>query len=145
MKKKIIPWVLIAFWCGFIFFQSNQPGDISSMESNIIVDILNWLMTPWGGLGDVSFASFIVRKCAHFLEYFILGILLFNGFKNIKRLKQTFGISLLLGIIYAASDEIHQYYIPGRGPRIQDVMIDSLGVLAGLCLLVLAAKRKTRV
>jgi VanZ family protein len=145
MKKKIIWWVLITFWCGFIFFQSHQPDYISSMESNIIVDILNKLLAPLGGVKDVSFTSFVVRKCAHFIEYFILGILLFMGFKDINRLKQTFSISLLLGVIYAATDEIHQYFIPGRAMSIKDVFIDSLGVLTGLCLLVFTAKGKTRV
>jgi VanZ family protein len=115
------------------------------MESNIIVDILNKLLAPLGGVKDVSFTSFVVRKCAHFIEYFILGILLFMGFKDINRLKQTFGISLLLGVIYAATDEIHQYFIPGRAMSIKDVFIDSLGVLTGLCLLVFTAKGKTRV
>ena len=41
----------------------------------------------------------------------------------------------LLGVIYAISDEIHQLFIPGRGGRVQDVCIDSIGVFLGIFIL----------
>lgn len=39
---------------------------------------------------------------------------------------------MLVGVLYAASDEFHQSFVPGRGPSIVDVGIDSLGVLTGI-------------
>lgn len=50
------------------------------------------------------------------------------------------GASLIIGIFYATSDEIHQCFIPGRGPQITDVIIDSMGVLLGILLVILAVK-----
>jgi VanZ family protein len=41
-------------------------------------------------------------------------------------------VSFFAGLLYAVSDEIHQYFIPGREMRAFDVFIDSLGVIAGL-------------
>ena len=39
---------------------------------------------------------------------------------------------MLVGVLYAASDEFHQSFVPGRSPSIVDVGIDSLGVLTGI-------------
>ena len=41
------------------------------------------------------------------------------------------------GILYAASDEFHQLFVPGRSGQITDVLIDSGGLLAGILLVVL--------
>ncbi len=130
MKK--IWWSLIVIWCGFIFFQSNQPAHISSAESGIFVDLMDGMLTPFIGRGDREIYSFIIRKTAHFTEYFILGLLLFKGFFSEGKLKKAFVVSFFAGLLYAVSDEIHQYFIPGREMRAFDVFIDSLGVIAGL-------------
>ena len=44
--------------------------------------------------------------------------------------------SILIGVAYAASDEFHQSFIPGRGPSIRDVCIDSAGVLTGIFVMI---------
>ena len=48
--------------------------------------------------------------------------------------------SLIIGVIYAISDEIHQCFTPGRGPLVTDVIIDTMGVLLGILLVVLVIK-----
>lgn len=45
-------------------------------------------------------------------------------------------ISLIVGVLYASSDEIHQYFVPGRSARVFDVMIDSAGVCLGICIVI---------
>ena len=50
---------------------------------------------------------------------------------NLKE-RTKFTTSLILGIIYASSDEIHQMYSPGRSAKISDVYIDTLGILLGI-------------
>ena len=47
-----------------------------------------------------------------------------------------FSISLIIGIIYASSDEIHQAFVPGRGPMLTDVLIDTSGVVTGIILVI---------
>jgi VanZ family protein len=142
MKKRVIWWVLILIWCGFIFFQSNQPGEISSIQSNVFVDLLRKMLSPFFSPGNADTYSFIVRKTAHFTEYFILGLLLFKGLSNTKKLKKAFAISFMIGFIYAVSDEIHQYFIPGRAMKLFDVFIDSLGIFTGVCILYLYHNKK---
>lgn len=50
------------------------------------------------------------------------------------------GFSLIIGIVYASSDEIHQCFTPGRGPLLTDVIIDTMGVLLGILLVMLILK-----
>ena len=54
------------------------------------------------------------------------------------KLKQNKRIltSLIVGVLYASSDEIHQYFVPGRSARVFDVMIDSAGVCLGICIVI---------
>lgn len=144
MKKKIIWWSLIVIWCGFIFFQSNQPGEISSMQSNIFVVLVDKMLTPLFGRWNTEMYSFFIRKTAHFTEYFILGLLLYRGFYSPLKQKNAFLISFLMGLLYAVSDEIHQYFIPGRAMKAFDVFIDSLGVISGLSLSYIVNNKKRK-
>ena len=61
--------------------------------------------------------------------------------KTIIRVSISFGI----GVIYAISDEIHQYFIPGRSGRVFDVIIDSFGVLTGICIIMIILYIITRI
>lgn len=73
-----------------------------------------------------------VRKLAHFSLYFVVGIismcLMFTYKKsNIEKI----GFTMLIGVLYAMSDEFHQMFIPERTASIVDVGIDSCGVFVG--------------
>lgn len=81
--------------------------------------------------GDINTLRFIVRKCAHIGEYFILGILVYNMFKY-HDVKNIVIISILICIIYACTDEIHQLFISDRTGKLIDVFIDSLGSILGI-------------
>lgn len=49
-----------------------------------------------------------------------------------KTKKQKILVSLLFGTFYASTDELHQYFVPGRSARLFDVGLDTLGVLTGI-------------
>lgn len=72
-------------------------------------------------------------KLYHFLEYSIFSFLLFLAFFHSK--KDAFKnhphlFSLVFGVVYAGSDEIHQLFVPGRNADIFDFLFDSFAVLA---------------
>ncbi|MBU0502825.1 MAG: VanZ family protein [Candidatus Omnitrophota bacterium] len=107
--KLLKLWFPVLFWCWLIFYISG----ISSLE------------TPWG-LWD-----FVLRKISHITEYFILTLLLYRAFKGTfipSRLNLFFWPGAL-SILYAVSDEIHQYFVPTRGPSLEDVLIDCAGII----------------
>lgn len=67
------------------------------------------------------------------IVYLVLGIFVINAFvvSGIRGYKAFF-FSLIFCLLYAASDEIHQLFVQGRGAKATDVLIDSIGALIGI-------------
>ena len=49
-------------------------------------------------------------------------------------------VSFIIGVVYASSDEIHQLFVPGREGAVRDVLIDSTGVITGICIVIIILK-----
>lgn len=130
----------------FIFIHSALPGEISGAESNVLVEFFAKLT----GL-DAEVLSVVIRKAAHFTEFAVLGLCLTL---NVRDFYSAKGISLgrghvwfmswLLGTAYAATDEIHQYFVPDRACQLLDVCIDSAGVAAGAMIAVVVCGSRVR-
>lgn len=75
----------------------------------------------------------VIRKLAHFSIYTLVGIFMMALMStyNISKRKQIL-LSIFVGMIYAASDELHQYFVPGRTALFTDVLIDIAGVCLGV-------------
>lgn len=124
-----------------IFIFSSQNGNLSGTTSRgftrKIVEILqidrNLSESEKENL--IESCQYIIRKTAHFSIYAIAGINMYGFINtyNIKK-KNKILVTLLVGIIYAISDEIHQMFSGDRTPAIRDVVIDSCGVLFGICM-----------
>ena len=136
----------------FIFFQSALPADLSSRESGRVVDLLVRLFQGIMPI-DRQTMVFIVRKGAHFAEYTILGGFLVPAVTEWMAVDKTPVpdsvrsiriISWLVGTLYAVTDEIHQFYVPGRSCELRDIGIDSCGVLAGVLVVSLLMRSKER-
>jgi len=141
MKKvqKYSNWILVLIWMVIIFIFSSDPAAVSDQKSGVVIQILSNLGIDLNSaFGRLS--NFIVRKIAHFTEYFILYMFLSNALINydIDKNKITRGkalaVALLVTFIYACNDEFHQTFIPGREGRFRDVMIDTSGGLLGMIL-----------
>ncbi|MBR6903195.1 MAG: VanZ family protein, partial [Clostridia bacterium] len=80
-----------------------------------------------------------IRKAAHFGEFSALGALFLVFFETFDFFseKKYLILPIVLGFLYAISDEVHQLFVPGRACRITDIYIDSCGVLAGVIFLFL--------
>ncbi len=73
-------------------------------------------------------------KLYHIAEYALFGLLLYRSLGNWKRLSQyRYSLSLLLGVFWATTDELHQYFVPGRDSSLGDILADlfGLGVVIG--------------
>lgn len=124
---RIILIVLILIWVFLVYSLSNQSGTESSGISRKVAELL------FNTEEMIIKAEPIIRKIAHFSEYSVGGVLFYSLFStyDFSKKKRTL-ISLGLGIWYAALDEVHQLFIPGRSGCITDVCIDSLGILFGI-------------
>jgi len=67
----------------------------------------------------------VLRKLAHLIEYAVLGALLYRALARP-------GLAILVGSLYAASDEMHQHFVPGRHAAWYDIVIDTIGVTIGV-------------
>lgn len=148
MQKNVLRGILIVLLlCTFyiIFGFSSQDGEKSGGISKKITDFILEKSSRYNSLEENmkeqvnKRTESIIRKIAHFSIYTLVGILLMallSTYDNIKRKYQIY-ISAVLGILYAISDEIHQSFTPGRGPKVTDVFIDSLGVFFGITVILL--------
>lgn len=122
-------WLSAAACAGCIFWLSSKDGNQSQNMSDSVRGILMKLFGP-------LLNSFIVRKFAHFFEYAALGFLIGCAlFLSRRRFSPV--ISVICSALYSISDEIHQYFVPGRACRIFDVGVDTLGALTGTLILAL--------
>lgn len=130
-KDKLIKWIMLLVWMGIIFIMSHQPGDVSSSQSDLVMKIFSYIGISLDSyFGDL--ATLVIRKTAHFSEYLILYILLYRVICLYIDKKRALIYSLLGVFMYAGTDEIHQYFIPGRAMAFKDVMIDTSGGAMGM-------------
>ena len=118
--------------CNLVFIWGNSllPGEVSGALSSQVGQILEAVFGPSGP--DKGHESFLLRKMAHFLEFAALGSLLGWLFAMTGKRKTW---PIICGVMAACIDETIQMFVPGRGPGIRDVLIDSCGVITGMILL----------
>lgn len=132
-KRKIIYWILLIVWMIGIFIMSNQPASISDSQSEGVIKVLLSIGIDANSIFG-QLANFIVRKCAHFLEYMVLAILYFNVAKLYFDKKIVIISTIVFVFVYACSDEFHQLFVPGREGAFRDVLIDTFGGTTALLL-----------
>jgi len=126
-KRKItINWILLISWMCVIFIMSNQPAQISDSQSKGVIELFSSMGINIDGVFG-QLANFVVRKCAHFIEYMILSLLTVNVLNLYVNAKKVFILTITVVFIYACTDEIHQLFIVGREGAVRDVIIDTLG------------------
>lgn len=135
--KKQLSIILVLIWMIIIFIMSSFDATESANQSNFIVNIITNIFK----IENIEVLSFIIRKLAHFTEYLILGFLTINMLDK-NDISKKYLLSILICIIYAISDEIHQLFVPGRACQIKDILIDSIGSITGIYLYKLISKRK---
>ena len=148
--------MLLVIWAAVIFAMSAQPAKESSqLSGGIVKKVISAVCSDFENLSAerqtriTSTVTLIVRKTAHFLEYFILGLLAFvtaNTFRRYKFFVRTLSAADFC-MLYAVSDEIHQYFVPGRACRFGDICIDTAGSILAIVLLawivIIKKKRKS--
>ncbi len=140
-------------WMILIFMFSAQSGELSSSVSEGFAAKLFWVLYPkfrdMSLLEKTSFLETVmlpIRKLAHFTLYFVLGLFSSLFFVTLKKytiyIKSS--ISFLFCVLYAASDEIHQYFVPNRACSFRDILIDSAGALLSVALFTVVVCSKSK-
>ena len=112
-----------------ILTQSLLPANISSNQSGFIVDFLHPLVSNIGIKINIETFSQIVRKLAHFTEFFLLGVLWYVIYMKYFNKAKLIIVVLIHGLLSAIADETIQLFVDGRSGEIGDVLIDFSGVI----------------
>ena len=137
--KKNFKLVLLIMWMALIFFFSSQPQSESAETSNAVARILFGIYHLILGNSGIDVAEFMmrfaspIRKLAHFTEFAILGILFYINYYDFNK-HRTLIYSLISSVLYAISDEIHQWFVLNRYCSFKDMLIDSFGAITGILL-----------
>jgi VanZ family protein len=110
--------------------------------SRYIVPLLHWLFPhlEWDTLLAIHQS---IRKCAHVAEYFVFSLLILRGLRAGKKERHLGRALAAIAIVaaYAALDEFHQSFVPGRGASVWDVLLDASGGVAAQLLAALVMLR----
>lgn len=144
--RKRIFLILMVLWMAGIFLFSSRTGNESAADSGRMGRLAGELFVPgfedWSPDAQDAFAARIdhpVRKAAHASEYALLAVLASGVYLPGKR-RISSVYPWLTASIYAATDEFHQLFVPGRSGQISDVILDSTGALAGTLAVFLVLK-----
>ena len=95
-----------------------------------------------------KFEWLTIDKFYHFIEYGILSVLLAIAFVNVPpKWLSTDWIwvtAVLISILYGASDELHQMFVPGRFATFADWISDVFGAIAGVVGVYLYYRRQNK-
>lgn len=117
VSRKTFFTSLAVLWAGVIFVGSSIPGSTLPAAPSVV--------------------PFVV----HLVEYFILGMVVVSTlyhFHDAEHVRDT----LLIGMLYAFTDEVHQLFVVGRHFDVRDLLVDLLGIALGTTLVVVIRKRK---
>ena len=122
----------------------------SDNTSRIIIPILRWFF-PHASQQTLFFLHYFIRKTGHVTEYFILSLLVLRGIRAGKRGVHLAWALAAIAVVgcYAALDEYHQSFVPGRTAAVSDVLLDTVGgiaaqVVVGLVILFGDVRKKRR-
>lgn len=153
-KKRFLYMIPVIIWMIFIFYMSGKTGQESSGQSgkislfitNLLEKVRQDPAQEMQNLQDIL--ELVIRKAAHMTEYAILFLLSYLAMVKISMSQSRFynrSIAVLISLLYACSDEMHQLLVPGRSGRMIDVGIDMAGVLIVLICMILSKNTKWKI
>ena len=136
-----LPWIILLAWMAVIFSFSAQPTQVSngmsiSIASSAVLAGEQIGVLKSGSIkqpGFIQQVNYIFRKYVHGAIYMILSMLMISVLRKWDRsFWRAMILSLLICLLFAAGDELHQRFVPGRNGRLEDILIDSIGAMTGL-------------
>ena len=122
----------LTLWAVFIFGLSTDHFSSAHTAPFTTRFVLRFI--PGLAVLGLETIELLIRKAAHFSVYFVFAMLLTRVLDRRSGLSTkgqiTWGI--MLGGLYAISDELHQAFVPSRSPSAMDVLIDLIGLVFGL-------------
>lgn len=132
--SKAASFIPAVIWMYVIYELSDKPAPKSSVQSETLALRLVRMITRFSSMteGERVQLSLIIepyiRDIAHMAEYAILFLLLYIAMRVFISYRcRALILSLAICFVYACTDEIHQYFVPGRAFELIDIGLDTLG------------------
>ena len=122
-------WPALVWAC--LIWTSSTGAFTTQHTSRYIVPFLHSLF-PHMAWETLLVIHQIIRKSAHFAEYFVFSLLILRGLRAGRKETHLGWALAAVAIVatYAALDEFHQSFVPGRGASVWDVLLDASGGVA---------------
>jgi VanZ family protein len=129
-RSKLIAWIPTLLWLGMIALFSTDT--FSAAHTGSVLERILRVIYPGFTSAQFEIIHHFVRKAAHFSVYGLLSLFSFYSWRASlpRRVPWTFtwaGLALLVTLIAGSLDEVHQIFVPSRGPSPYDVMLDMMG------------------
>lgn len=124
-----LPVVMLAMWAATIFTTSCRYIDRDEFIGAVGPWLPAALRHPFAAFWDAG-GGLAVVKGYHMAEYALLFLLARFALRSLARFTppRAAVVAAALCLLYAASDEWHQTFVPGRGGTWHDVAIDACGI-----------------
>lgn len=136
----LIPSWLRAWWpavaWAIVIFAMSTDSFSAERTSSIFERILSWI-DPSMTASQFELIHHLIRKSAHFTEYFVFCLLLYRGVRGARAgWRWSWGMAaLFLAAAYSALDEVHQAFVASRHASPYDSLIDSTGAFFAMLFL----------
>ena len=95
-----------------------------------IAAIIFYLSTlAFTGVGGTGYGKNWISIAYHIVVFFFLSLFFFISLMKREKDYNLFLFAVLILIAYGVTDEIHQFFVPGRFCAILDICFDVIGVL----------------
>lgn len=151
--KKIIP---LLFLLIVVFISSGQTAEQQSLipvlekwlPGKPLESFLSLFQIPYWGIlvsieerGYYAFVEFLIRKGTHFLYFGVIALAIYAALPTRKFRTIT---AIVLTMLFAVADELHQSFTSGRTASAQDVILDTAGAITALLLLTFFRKKRRK-
>ena len=141
--KRIAAFAALILWLSVIFSFSGESAEVSSGTSASVIDKVATVTveeyknyTPPQKIEFIESWQHVIRKSAHFTEFFILGALSFTALLTLPLTRKSrFVIAPVFCLLCAFFDELSQTFSEGRSMQITDMLIDFSGAVLGIIMI----------
>lgn len=149
MKKYGVLLLSILTVCGVVLslaFFSGQSAEQSNEISGIVAAKVYEILSLAGISTKIELVNWGTRKVAHFTLFLLLGMGVSGIMQwRLQKKRHIVVAALILSVLIATADELHQYFSPGRYATLRDVLLDSTGALCGVMIIMLIYSRRKRI
>lgn len=130
--RTLTAWLPAIAWALLIFGASTDALS-ADRTGAFIVPLLHALL-PYASADTLETLHRVIRKAAHFFEYFVFGVLLWRGVRGDRHRwnPKLALVALAIAASYSVMDEFHQSFVVSRTASAWDCLLDTLGAGAAL-------------